>query len=103
MLQFCSASTAHTRTDVFGLASSEEEARSDSRSGRCRILRNLLLVQALELVVLPFDDRLAAHAREELSHLDLLTRVVHLVGHQIAHALERLRRCRLEGFELEQL
>ena len=41
--------------------------------------------------------------REELANFDLLPRVVHLVGDQVAHALERLRRCRLQRLELENL
>src|SRR3954468_5654480 len=64
---------------------------------------NLLLVRLLELVVLPLDDRLGAQAGEELAHFRLGAGRGNLVGDQVAHAVERLHRRRLERLELEQL
>ncbi len=42
--------------------------------------------------------RLAADARQKLAHLGLLPRVVDPVGHEIAHALERLESATASAF-----
>src|SRR5262245_51260913 len=68
-----------------------------------RLGSNLLLVNLLELVVLPLDQRLGPKAGDELAHLGLGPGAGDLVGDQIADAVERLQDRRLDGFELENL
>src|SRR5690606_10916526 len=54
--------------------------------------RDVLLVELLQLRVLPLDERLRPHAGEKLAHLGLLARLVDTIGDQVAHAVERLDR-----------
>src|SRR5688572_21293364 len=68
-----------------------------------RDLGDETLVRFPELVVLPLDDRLAAHAREELPDFLALPLGMHTFGNDVAHAFERLQGGFLEGLELEDL
>src|SRR5687767_5691328 len=64
---------------------------------------DVLLVRFLEIVVLPHDNRLAAHAVQELLDFGPLALVVDLLRDNVPDVLERLHRYRLERLELDDL
>src|SRR5687767_10332030 len=65
--------------------------------------RDCRFVRLLQLVVLPLDERLAAHTRHELAELRLLPGGVNLVRGHIPDAFERLHLRRLERLQLQNL
>ena len=67
-------------------------------AGGRRRLSQLLFVSLLQLCVLPFDDGLAANARQEFANLLLPPFSVNALGHEIAHAVELLARRRPSTF-----